>query len=98
MEFIQSKKLKKSFASRHAYIGAPEPYNVKVTPWPAPWKVSDQYINFSFDIGRKVNEEIIHLRIHKSDYGTLMQTMLEIDREAAITAFAQAVIAVPPKS
>jgi len=96
MDFIESKKLKKSFASRQYLCGKPEPYNVRITPWPASWKVSDLFINFSFNIGRNKNEEIIHLRVHKSDYSTLLQTMLEIDREATIKAFAEAILAVPP--
>lgn len=90
---FQSKKLKQSFASRHAFVEKPEPFNVKVMSWPAPWKGSDEYINFAFDIGRKVNEEIIHLRIHKSDYSEIIKTMLDIDREATIKAFAEAILA-----
>ncbi|MBB5664766.1 hypothetical protein GGE68_002963 [Rhizobium leguminosarum] len=42
-----------------------------------------------------MNEEIIHLRIHKSDYSEIMKTMLDIDREATIKAFAEAILAAP---
>ncbi|MDK4727448.1 hypothetical protein PH563_16200 [Rhizobium phaseoli] len=93
---MERRKLKKSFASRHAFIVKPEPYNVAVQAWPAPWKTSDEYLNLSFNIGRNVNDEIIHLRIHKSDYAEIMKTMMETDREETLKAFARAVLASSP--
>lgn len=96
MKPYQLTELGKSFATRDLFCDEPEPYNVRVMAWPAPWKVSDVFINFVFNIGRNKNDEIIHLKIHPTDYAKLVKTMMYADREATLKAFAEAILSAPP--
>ncbi len=96
MKPYQLEKLEKSFATRDLFCDKPEPYNVQVMAWPAPWKTDDLFINLSFNIGRNSNKEIIHLKIHPTDFAQVVKTMMDADREAALKAFAEAILSTPP--
>lgn len=83
--------LKKSFVYRNsAHYGQATSINANSSVPPTGNK--DAGVELGFDMGTEEKRERLAVHIHKSDFAAIAEQLAEADREAAIQAFAKALI------
>jgi hypothetical protein len=85
-------KLKNSSAFRLSYEGnlCREVTLTKGTPFTEPMQTVA--LNFGFDLGSSKRHELARLSVGVGDFEALAATMVELDKDAAFKAFANAML------